>query len=77
MQCYRIRHGHERVATRWVSSDPMISFTGAEIKPAATGCLALENGQLQDGLNSAAEILLWKKETAKVDRPTPNYESRV
>lgn len=73
MQCYGIRHGHERVATRWVSSDPVNSFTGAEIKLAAVARLALKTGSFR---NSVARVLLWK-ETVKVDKLTPNYESRI
>lgn len=50
MQCYRIRHGHKKVAKWWVSSDPVNNFTGAETKLTAMGHLALENRQLHDGL---------------------------
>lgn len=38
------------MATQWVSSDPVNNVREADIKPPAIGHLALENRQLQDGM---------------------------
>jgi len=73
MQGYRIRHGHKRVATRWVSNDPVNNFPGAEIKPPVMGRLALKTGSSRTAWDSVARMLLRNEETVKV----PNCASHV